>query len=106
MRYEYVFYERDVSFDYGDFPGATCSCIEKNGFSIEIDKDDNVDVSSLEGFGDFQFIERDIKTPDALIDFIENHKIYIESTNDTPIEINKELFEELVEFLKNERVVK
>lgn len=104
MRYEYVFYERDVSFDYGDFPGATCSCIEKNGFSIEIDKNDNVDVSSLDGFGDFQFIEREIKTPDALIDFIENHKIYIESTNDTPIETNKELFEELVEFLKNERV--
>lgn len=106
MRYEYIFYERDVSFDYGDFPGATCSCIEKNGFSIEIDKDDNVDVSSLEGFGDFQFIEREIKTPDALIDFIENHKIYIESTNDTPFKTNKELFEELVEFLKNERVEK
>lgn len=103
MRYEYIFYERDVSFDYGDFPGATCSCIEKNGFSIEIDKDDNVDVSSLEGFGDFQFIEREIKTPDALIDFIENHKIYIESTNDTPFKTNKELFEELVEFLKKRK---
>ena len=100
MRYEYIFYERDVTFDYGDFPGGTCSGIEKNGFSIEIDKDDNVDVSSLEGFGDFQFIERDIKSPDALIDFIENHKMYIESTNDTPVEMNKELFEELVKFLK------
>lgn len=106
MRYEYVFYERDVSFDYGDFPGACCSGIEKNGFSVEIDKNDNVDISSLDGFGDFQFIEREIKTPDALIDFIENHKIYIESTNDTPFKTNKELFEELVEFLKNERVEK
>ena len=99
MRYEYVFYERDVSFDYGDFPGATCSCIEKNGFSIEIDKDDNVDVSSLEGFGDFQFIERDIKTPKGLIKFIDEHKADIEETSNTSLSENKELFEELRGFL-------
>ena len=106
MRYEYVFYERDVSFDYGDFPGATCSCIEKNGFSIEIDKEDNVDISSLEGFGDFQFIEREIKTPEGLIKFIDEHKADIEETSDTSLWANRELFDELVEFLKNERVEK
>ena len=100
MRYEYVFYERDVSFDYGDFPGACCAGIEKNGFSIEIDKDDNVDVLSLDGFGDFQFIERDIKTPEGLIKFIDEHKADIEETSNTSLSENKELFEELVEFFK------
>lgn len=106
MRYEYVFYERDVSFDYGDFPGACCTGIEKNGFSVEIDKYDNVNISSLEGFGDFQFIERDIKTPEDLIKFIDEHTADIEETNNTSLSDNKELFDELVEFLKNERVEK
>lgn len=100
MRYEYIFYERDVSFDYGDFPGACCAGIEKNGFSIEIDKNDNVDISSLDGFGDFQFIEREIKTPGDLIRLIDKHKADIDETSNTSLSENKELFDELVEFLK------
>lgn len=100
MKYEYILYERDVSFDYGDFLGATCSGIEKNGFSIDIDINDNVDIDSLEGFGDFQFLEKDIKTKQGLIDFINENEEYIEEINPGCKYTNKELFEELVEILE------
>lgn len=100
MKFEYILYERDVSFDYGDFPGATCSGTEKNGFSIDIDIDDRVDMDSLEGFGDFQNLEKDITTKQGLIDFINENEEYIEEINPRCPYTNKELFEELVEILE------
>ncbi len=100
MKYEYILYERDVSFDYGDFPGANCSGTEKNGFSIDIDIDDHVDMDSLEGFGDFQNLEKDITTKQGLIDFINENEEYIEEINPRCQFTNKELFEELVEILE------
>lgn len=104
MRYEYVFYERDVSFDYGDFYGACRAEFEKSGFSVDIDRNDNVDIESLEGFGDFLEMEKEIKTHKDLRNFIEENKDKIEDYDPDIFSKykNVELFEELVEILQEQ----
>lgn len=103
MRYEYIFYSTDKSFDYGDFPNSTYTEFENTGFFIEIDKNDNVDISTLEGFGDFEGIEKQIKTAEDLIKFISDNKCNIENARRAMFTY-RELLEELIEFLKdNER---
>lgn len=103
MNYEYVLYQTDTSFDYGDFPGGCYCSLTPTGFTVDIDRYDNVDLESLEGFGDLQGFENDIKTHKQLYDFIEQHKGDIEDYDPrifTKIK-NIELFEELKEILND-----
>ena len=53
MRYNFVYYSTDSSFDYGDFPGATHYQTDLHGFEIEIDKNDIPHLDTLQGFGDY-----------------------------------------------------
>ena len=98
MRYEYIFYTTDESFDFGDFPGGTCSQTEYHGFSVEIDKENNIDISSLEWFGDYY--KTQIKTLQGLKEFIKTHLNEVEEIS-TIVDTytNIELFEELIELI-------
>ena len=63
---DFVFYDVDTSFDYGDFPNATCYCHEPSGFTLDIDYFENINLSSLYGFGDFSDIEERCTTLELL----------------------------------------
>lgn len=91
MNYEYVLYQTDTSFDYGDFPGGCYCSLTPTGFNVDIDDNDNVDIKSLDGFGDLQGFEKDITTHKQLYDFIVQNKENIKE--------NQEIFEELKYFL-------
>lgn len=92
MRYTFTYYETDVSFDYGDFPNSTCSGVEPSGFYIDIDKDDNVDITSLEGYGDFQNIEKKIKTLEDFLLFLRENREHIQPKD-------LDVFDELEDFV-------
>lgn len=70
IRYDYIFYTTDESFDYGD---GTCYCIGEHGFSIEIDSDNNVFINSLEAYGDYAEMN-DITTLAELKQYLIEHK--------------------------------
>lgn len=73
MIFDYIFYTKDESFDYGDFPGGTCNCITEHGFSIDVNKDDFVDIKTLQPLGDYADSMKDIKTLEELKEFIIKH---------------------------------
>lgn len=83
----------DFSYDYGDFPGATYGYTQNNGFYIEIDKNDVINISSLEPFGDCVDVMQEVKTLKDLERFItDNYNVIYDE--------NKEVFNELLEFIK------
>lgn len=90
----YTFYETDESFDYGDW-GLGCHThyvIAPHGFDIDVDKDDNVDINTLDAYGDY--IEmNEIKTLAELKKYIEAHIHEVQEDN------NRECLEELVDFI-------
>lgn len=100
MRYDFVFYVRDLSFDYGDFPGATYYDSEKHGFSINIDYNDNIDINSLEGFGDYEEMS-DIQSLSELKTYLFEH--FDEIEEEKPVikkEVsNEELFKCLIDLI-------
>ena len=113
MQYEYIFYTTDESFDFGDFPSEsrgcsashfhsrTCDQREYHGFSIDIDKENNIDISSLKWLGDYS--ETQITTLQGLKEFIKTHLNEVEEIDDS-LNIyyqytNIELFEELIELI-------
>ena len=102
MRYEYNFYITDESFDYGDFPGATVTETVKHGFSIEINSDNKVDISSLESYNDYSEIQEKVKTLQELLDYIESHLEEIEEHDENEIITNYYLFLELTDFLREQ----
>lgn len=73
MKYDYIFYETDDSFDYGDFPGGTCYCIGQHGFSIDITTDNKVDINTLEPYGDYLYEMKEIKTHKQLKNYLLKH---------------------------------
>lgn len=98
MRYEYILYTTDSSFSYGDFPNSTFIDIEQHGFSLDIDKDDKVDITSIRAFGDCSYELSSIKTEKELIEFIFNNIDKVER------EEIVECLNELVFFLKKQSI--
>lgn len=102
MKHDYIFYTTDDSFDYGD---RTWYETGYHGFCIDIDKNDNICMSSLKGYGEFYDIE-ECKTYKDLYNYIDKHEDYI--TEWSPEDFNNaEIFEELksillVKWLKEE----
>ena len=89
MKYEYIYYIEDTSFDYGDFTHYETS---PHGFEIEIDCNNNVDISTLRGFGGYYFM-CEIKTLQEL------KNVLVSQMNEIEIQKNVELFEELIRFI-------
>ena len=97
MRYEYIFYTTDESFDFWDFPGGTCNQTEYHGFTVDIDKENNIDISSLKWLGDYS--ETQITTLQGLKEFIKTHLNEVEEIGESLTYTNIELFEEFIELI-------
>lgn len=92
MKYDFIFYQTDCSFTYGDFPGATVQAHEDHGFSIEIDCNDNVNIKSIKSFGDYYRMASEIKTLNDLKRFVRKHIPDIEAIKNLSLEENIEYF--------------
>lgn len=93
MRFEYILNKTDVSFDYSDY--RTCYEYQYNGFNIEIDKNDVINIESLEPFGDCieamenikslkdlkQFLTTNLKTVENEYKSVINELIYFINKN-------------------------
>ncbi len=98
MKANYFFYISDESFSYGDFPSSTVYEKTKHGFSININSDNIIDFNSLCLIGDFENTQ--INTLEELLEFVKSHFSEIEEINSDSQYSNIELFEELIEIIK------
>lgn len=72
LRYSFIFYTEDNSYDVGGIVG-TVKDIAYSGFALEISKDDEIDILSLEAFGDYAEMHKKCKTLQQLKDYVESH---------------------------------
>lgn len=93
MRIEYILNRTDLSFDYSDY--RTHYEYKYNGFNIDIDIKDVINIDSLEPFGDCVDVMQDVKTLNDLKQFITDNYNVIDDEN-------KEVFNELLEFIKEQ----
>lgn len=92
MQIEYVLNKTDLSFDYSDFPGGTCIEYQYNGFNIDIDIKDVINIESLEPFGDCVEMMGNIKTLKDLKRFLTENFEFIDDEN-------KKVINELIYFI-------
>lgn len=90
MKFEYILNKTDVSFDYSDY--RTCYEYQYNGFNIEIDKNDVINIKSLEPFGDCIEMMENIKTLKDLKRFLTENFEFIDDEN-------KKVINELIYFI-------
>jgi hypothetical protein len=96
---EYIFYETDESFDYGDWSwGGTWEEHANHGFEIEIDND-KIDMSSFNAFGDYEEMNHKCKTLEDLKNYILEHYDEIQEFEGFYKYSNKEVFNELLEII-------
>ena len=101
MRYNFVYYSTDSSFDYGDFPGATHYQTDLHGFEIEIDKNDIPHLDTLQGFGDYDVeVEQNKSSYQQFYNWLVKSfaEIRTEDEEATPLEV----LEELAEFIQDQ----
>lgn len=99
MLYTFIFYKTDESFDFGDFPGSTISIKDVHGFDIEIDRYDNVDLTSLTGFGNFSYFSK-IQSLNQLKTEIINNLSDIDEFPDKSTFTNIEVFQDFIKILE------
>ena len=98
---EYVFYQTDESFDYGDWSwGGTWYEYANHGFEIEIDSNDNIDMSSFQAFGDYEEMNHKCKTLEDLKNYILEHYNEIQDVLNI-YHPNQEAFDELLEIIND-----
>ena len=108
MKYDYIFYTTDGSFDYGDFPGGTYHCLDYHGFSIDMDERDWIDIASLEAYGDYCEMEDKCKSLEELKIYLINHLHEVREYEEhkeysfTNLEIFKELIDLINDCLREE----
>lgn len=98
MKFNYDFYITDGSFDYGDFDYV---CNDYHGFSIDIDKNNFVDITSLDAYGDYEEMNSKCKTLSSLRDYIIEHLNEIKEFERFSKYTNIELFKELISFIND-----
>ena len=97
---EYIFYQTDESFDYGDWSwGGTWEEHANHGFEIEIDSNDNIDMSSFNAFGDYEEMNHKCKSLEDLKNYILEHYDEIQEFEGFYRYSNKEVFDELLEII-------
>lgn len=102
MKYNYIFFTEDCSFDYnGPFGTATQREAELHGFCIDIDTDNNININSLKGYGAFADIES-CKNLIEMYQYIEDNKHYAEDY--TRLELLLELQEIILQNAKSEKL--
>ena len=98
---EYIFYQTDCSFDYDSpFGTATYYDYENHGFEVEIDHDDNIDMSSFQAFGDYEEMNHKCKTLEDLKNYILEHYNEIQDVLNI-YHPNQEAFDELLEIIND-----
>lgn len=96
---EYLFYQTDYSFDYNSpFGTSTYYDYDNHGFEIEIDINDNIDMSSFQAFGDYEEMNRKCKTLEDLKNYILEHYNEIQEFEGYRYS-NKEVFDELLDII-------
>ena len=100
MRYEFIYYSTDESFDYGDFPNSTCHCTSLHGFSIEITKDDIPLLDTVDGFGDFADVKDHAQNYKDFADYLKNSLDDIQREDENASSL--ECFEELIDFVESQ----
>lgn len=100
MRYEFIYYSTDESFDYGDFPNSTYHCTGLHGFSIEITKDDIPLLDTIDGFGDFADVKDHAQNYKDFADYLKNSLGDIQREDENASSI--ECFEELIDFVESQ----
>lgn len=103
MDFKYIFYTTDESFDYGDFPNSTCYVEAPHGFSIEIDVNNKINLSSLVGFGNYLNEVKSIKTLKDFQKFLKSNLNQVQELDEDAKYTNLECFEELLEIV-NENI--
>lgn len=99
---EYIFYQTDESFDYGDWSwGGTCNEYANHGFEVEIDNNDNIDMSSFQAFGDYEEMNHKCKTLENLKNYILEHYNEIQEFDGFDRYSNKEVFDELLDIIND-----
>lgn len=100
---EYVFYQTDCSFDFdGPFGTETYHDYENHGFEIEIDSNDNIDMSSFQAFGDYEEMNHKCKTLEDLKNYILEHYNEIQEYEEFDrYYSNQEVFDELLEIIND-----
>ena len=88
----YMFYATDGSFDYNSpFGTSTYHCFDEHGIIFDID---TMDISTLDGYGEFSDV-KDCKTHQDLLNYVKDNLHLVNSTGD-----DLEVFEELIEALE------
>ena len=96
---EYIFYQTDYSFDYNSpFGTSTYYDYDNHGFEIEIDINNNIDMSSFQAFGDYEEMNRKCKTLEDLKKYILEHYNEIQEFEGYRYS-NKEVFDELLDII-------
>ena len=101
MKYKYIYYKTDDSFDYGDF---THHEITEHCFEIDIDYQNQININTLIGYGDFTNIEQKIKTARDFYNFLKENMDKVEEIEQDTAFSNVELFEELLEFTQKQSI--
>ena len=99
--FEYIFYQTDESFDYGDWSwGGTWNEYANHGFEVAIDINDNIDMTTFQAFGDYEEMNHKCKTLEDLKNYILEHYNEIQDY-DGLCYSNHELFDELLESIND-----
>ena len=100
---EYIFYQTDCSFDYDSpFGTATYYDYENHGFELEIDSNDNINMSSFQAFGDYEEMNHKCKTLEELKNYILEHYNEIQEWNElNRYYTNQETFDELLDIIND-----
>lgn len=99
MKYEYNFYITDSSFDYGDFWGGTYKETDYHGFTVDIDTDNNIDLSSIHGYGDLAGVEFEIKDLADFKQFLISNLDTVQEYDEDAEYSNIERFRELISII-------
>lgn len=104
MLYDYVFYQNDESFDfYGPFGTDTWYEMTNQGFQIDIDINNKVDMNKFHAYGDFEEMNHLCKTTDDLKKYIIEHFNEIQGLEDTEESENIAIFKEFIDILSEQK---
>lgn len=103
MRHTYIFNAEDASYWVGGIYGSVKE-IAYNGFEIEVSANDEVDISTLDAFGDYAEMNQKCKTLEALKQYLQEHLIECRDYEDYMLTTlnDEENIQELIEILEEQ----
>ena len=101
--FEYIFYQTDCSFDYdGPMGPETFYDYENHGFELFIDKNNNIEMSLFEAFGDYEDMNEKCKTLEDLKSYIIEHYNEIQNYDESDnYYARSDRFDELLDIIND-----